>query len=211
MKVAVLGGTGRMGRVIAKQLSRKNEIAIGSRDAARAREAAKGIGGSEGMDYPGAAKWAEGVVFAIPYPAMKEAARTAGDLAGKLVISAVNPMKVEGGMFRHSMEEGSAAEELARMLPGARVATAFNNVSSLFFEREAVAPLDILIATDGRKTFDEVAGLVKSIPNLRPLYAGPLSEARTVEMITPLVLNLSKLNGTKSLSTRFVSPGEAAR
>jgi 8-hydroxy-5-deazaflavin:NADPH oxidoreductase len=205
MKVAVLGGTGRMGRAVAKQLSKRNDVIIGSRDPARAKQAAKGIRGATGEDYAHAAEEAEVVVFAIPYAAIGSASGLAKELHGKLVISMINPLKVEGGLLRSAVREGSAAEELAKLLPGSRVATAFNNVSCLFFDREEVVTMDILVAADSRETYEEAAKLVKSVPNLRPLYAGPLSQAEIVEEITALEVNLAKLNGTGSLTTKFVS------
>lgn len=205
MKVAVVGGTGRMGRAIARQLSRNNEVVIGSRDPARAREAAKAVGVAGGADYLGASEAGEVVVFAIPYEALGTAAGLATALSGKTVVSAVNPLKMQGGLLRFGLEEGSAAEELARLVPESRVATAFNHVSSLFFERGEPVAIDILVAADSKETFEVVAGVVRSVPNLRPLYAGPLSQARVIERMTPLVLNLAKLNRTGSLTTRFVS------
>lgn len=194
-----------MGRALAKHLARNGEVIIGSRDPAKAKEAAKGIAGARGADYAQASSEADVVMFAVPYSAIGTAAGLAKELSGKLVISLVNPLKVEAGLLQFSLEEGSAAEELARLLPKSKVATAFNNVSSLFLEREEVVPMDILVAADSKETFEEAAGLVRSIPNLRPLYAGPLSQARIIERITPLVLNLAKLNGTGSMTTKFVS------
>lgn len=211
MKVAVLGGTGKMGRAIAKQLSRVNEVIIGSRDLTRARQAAEGMKGAEGLDYRSACRRADAVIFTVPYSAMSEAVPLSEELAGKLVVSAINPIKLEGGVFKFALESGSAAEELAVMLPRSRVGTAFNNVSWLFFEGDEVAPMDILIAADSNDTYAEVAKLVRSIPNLRPLHAGPLSEAGIIERMTPLVLNLAKLNGTGSLTTKFVSTRDAAK
>jgi 8-hydroxy-5-deazaflavin:NADPH oxidoreductase len=205
MKVAVIGGTGRMGRAIAKQLSRENQVVIGSRDPSRAREAALGTWGGTGDDYRGAARQTEASVLAIPYPALGQVSALKDVLSDKLVVSAVNPLKAEGGLLRYALEKGSAAEEIAGLLPRSHVATAFNNVSSFFFEREEVAPMDILVAADSRDTYEWAARLVRTVPNLRPLYAGPLSQAEVIERITPLVLNLATLNGTGSLSTRFVS------
>lgn len=194
-----------MGRGLARHLARNNEVAIGSRDPEKAREAAKGIKGATGTDYASATREADVAIFAIPFSSLGTAAGLAKVLSGKLVVSVVNPIKVEGGLLQFALESGSAAEELARMLPGSRVATAFNNVSSLFFEMEELVPMDILIAADSKEIYEQAARLVRSIPNLRPLYAGPLSQARVIERITPLVLNLAKLNGTGSLTTKFVS------
>ena len=205
MKIAVIGGTGKMGLAVAKQLSKNHEVIIGSRDPARAREAAKGVSGAHGADYLGAAKAADVVVVSVPYEAMAPLSALADAVKGKLVISVVNPIKMEGGILVFGLESGSAAEELAGLLPGSRVATAFNNVPRAFFEREISSPFDILVAADGKQTYEEVASIVRGIRNLRPLYAGPLSQAGIVERITPLVLNLANLNGTGVLTTGFVS------
>lgn len=210
MKVAVIGGTGRMGRALAKQLSRSNKVIIGSRDAARAQITAEGISGAVGMDYVGASTEADAALFAIPYSAIGEASALRKELSGKLAVSLINPLKMEGGVLAYSLDKGSAAGELAMLLSGSRVSTAFNHVSALFFERDEVRPIDILVAADSRQTYEETARLVKGIPNLRPLYAGPLSQARTIEEMTPMVLNLAKLNGTGSLTTKFVSTKDSA-
>ena len=205
MKVAVIGGTGAIGKALARHLSREYEVIIGSRDPSRAVEAAAAIRGASGSDYEGASRASDVVIFAIPYEAMDLLANLDAAVSSKLVISAINPMKMEDGLFRYAPRRASAAEELADMLPHGRVATAFNNVPSGFLKEDAVPPVDILVAADSKETYAEAAKLIASIREMRPLNAGPLSEARIVEAMTPLVLNLAKLNGTKALATRFVS------
>jgi len=205
MRVAVIGGSGAMGRALARHLSREYEVIIGSRDPSRAAAAAEGIGGASGADYKGASRAADAVIFAIPYEAMGLVADLSGEVSSKLAISVINPMKMEGGLLRYALKDGSAAEELARILPHSRVATAFNNVPSGFLKNEVVPPVDILVAADSKETYQEAAKLVASIREMRPFYVGPLAEARIVEEITPLVLNMANLNGTKALTTRFVT------
>jgi len=205
MKVAVLGGTGVMGGAIAKRLSKKHGIIIGSRDPAKAREAARRIQGAKGTDYAGAARECEVALAAVPYSGIGAMAALAEELAGKLVISIINPIKLEGGFLRYGLEEGSAAEKLAAILPRSRVATAFNNVPVAMIKEEGAVAIDILVAASSWEAYEEAAEIVRSVPNLRPLYAGPLSEAQLVERITPLVLNLAKWNETGTLTTKFVS------
>jgi len=205
MKVAVIGGSGAMGRALARHLTREHEVIIGSRDPSKAAAAAAGLRGASGADYKGASRAADAVIFAIPYEAMGLVPDLALTVSSKLVISVINPMKVEGGLLRYALKEGSAAEELARILPRSRVATAFNNVPSGFMKDDVVPPVDVLVAADSKETYGEAARLVSSIREMRPLYVGPLREARIVEEITPLVLNLANLNGTKALTTRFVT------
>lgn len=208
MKIAILGGTGKMGAGVAKHLSKKNEVIIGSRDRERAALAAREIPGASGAGYLEASRESDAAIFAIPYAAIGVASDLAGALSGKLAISMMNPMKSEGGLLRFALEHGSAAQELAKLLPGSRVATAFNNIPALFLNSEVVPRLDVLVAADEEETFKETAAIVSSIENMRPLYLGPLSEAGMVERVTSLVLNLAKLNKTGSLSTRFVSKRE---
>ena len=194
-----------MGKALARHLSREHDVIIGSRDRSRADAAAAGIRGATGSDYEGASRAADVVIVTIPYEAMGQLAGLAGEVTSKLVISVVNPMKSDGGLLKYSPRGASAAEELARMLPQSRVATAFNNVPSGFLRREPVPPVDILVAADSKDTYAEAAKLVASIREMRPLYVGPLSEARLVEAITPMVLNLAGLNGMKALATKFVT------
>ena len=205
MKVAVIGGTGAMGKALARHLSREYEVIIGSRDPSRAVAAADSIKGASGSDYSGASRSAGVVIFAIPYQAINLLADLDSEVSSKLVISAINPMTTEGGLLKYAPKGVSAAEELARMLPHSRVATAFNNVPSGFLKDDVVPPVDILVAADSEETYQEAAKVVASIREMRPLYVGPLSEARIVEAMTPLVLNLARLNGMKALTTRFVS------
>ncbi len=205
MKVAVLGGTGKMGRALASRLAESNSVIIGSRDPARAREAAKGIPGASGADYAEASRTADVVVVAVPDSAVATIAPLAKHLSGKLVVSVVNPLRSEGGILYFGRKAGSAAEELAELLPESRVSTAFNNIPAGFLLKDEVVPIDVLVAADSKETYEETAKLVREIKNLRPLYAGPLSQAAIVETITALVLNLASLNGTGSLATRFVS------
>ncbi|MFI5404731.1 MAG: NADPH-dependent F420 reductase [Candidatus Gagatemarchaeaceae archaeon] len=205
MKVAIFGGTGKIGMGLAEQLSKSHSILIASRDPAKARAAAARVSGATGADYLTAAAECEVAIAALPYSAIGSVTPLASPLAGKVVISIINPIRVEGGVLVFGLEGGSAAQELAAKLSKSRVATAFNNIPVAFFRREEMVRLDVLIAADSPQTFDEAASLVRSIPNLRPLHAGPLSEAGSVERITPVVLNLAKMNGTGSLAPRFVS------
>ena len=207
MKVAILGGTGKMGGGLARHLAKRFEVAVGSRDPERAMAAAKRAGAASGGGYAQASEGADVIVVTVPYLALGTMVEVAEGARGKLVVSAVNPMKTEGGLLRYRLDKGSAAEELAKNLPGARVATAFNNLPAAIFDEEEVPAVDVLVAADTRDTYEEAAVLVRSIPAMRPLYAGPLSEARVIERITPLVLNLARLNGTGSLATKFV-PGK---
>ncbi len=205
MKIGIIGGTGGMGIALATALSKQNEVRIGSRDAERARAAAAKTTGVKGDENGAVAKWCEAAVLAVPFDAVEALKPLAGPLAGKPVISIINPLRVEGEVLQYGLERGSAAEKVASVLGKSRVATAFNNMPSAFFTKPSEQEVDVLVAADSKETFDDAASLVKSIPRLRPLYVGPLTQAQSVERITVVVLNAAKLNGGRRFSVKFVS------
>jgi 8-hydroxy-5-deazaflavin:NADPH oxidoreductase len=205
MRVGIIGGTGAMGSELAKQLSKKHEVRIGSRDVARARASAARITGVEGDDNDAVARWCEVAIVAVPFSSVGTLKEFAEDLSGKLVVSIINPLKKEGTVLQYASKGLSAAEQVAEALPRCPVSTAFNNVPTAFIRRPPEQGLDILVAADSKEAYEATAGLVRSIQGLRPLYVGPLSQAESVERITVMVLNAAMLNGVGTLSTKFVS------
>jgi 8-hydroxy-5-deazaflavin:NADPH oxidoreductase len=65
---------------------------------------------------------AQVVLLAAPWSAVGKVLRTAGSLAGKVVLDATNP--------HQPMRGASGAEEVALRAPGARVVKAFNTVAA---------------------------------------------------------------------------------
>ena len=205
MKVGIIGGTGAMGTGLAAGLSKGHEVRIGSRDAGRARASTEKLPGVKGGTDIEVARWCEAGIVAVPFSAIGELGELADPLSGKLVISMINPIRRVGGLLEYAAGDGSAAESVAAVLKKSRVATAFNNVPASFFKKEVRELVDVLVAADSRSAYDEAAVLVRGISHLRPLYVGPLKEARLVERLTVMVLNAAKLNGGSGYSVKFVS------
>jgi hypothetical protein len=151
-----------------------------------------------------AAKWCDVAVVAMPFGAVEGLKDYAGALSGKLVLSMVNPLKPQGGLFRYASEGRAAAQMMADALPESTVATAFNNVPASFL-RKPRSEADVLVAADTREGFERAAEVVRGVAGLRPLYVGPLSEAETIERLTVIFLNAAKLNGGSGLSLKLVS------
>ncbi|HME19136.1 MAG TPA: NAD(P)-binding domain-containing protein [Nitrososphaerales archaeon] len=205
MRVGILGGTGAMGSGLAEQLSKKHEVRMGSRDAARARAAATRIAGVVGDGNEAVALWCETAIVAVPFSAVESLRELAKALSGKLVISIINPLRKEGAVLQYASGGLSAAELVAQALPRSSVATAFNNVPAAFVRNPPKEGLDILVAASTKDAYERTAGLVRSIQGMRPLYVGPLSQAESVERLTVMVLNAAMLNGVAKFSTKFVS------
>ncbi len=208
MKVAIVGGTGAMGSGLGRLLALKNEVRIGSRDPERAKRAAARIPGASWGSYQGAAEWCEACVVAVPFGAVGDLAVLAGPLAGKLVLSVVNPLKVEEGVLQYALAKGSAAEAIAEALPESVVATAFNNVPQGMLGDPERPELDVLIAAADKEGFARAARLVSSVPRMRPVYVGPLSQAQSVERVTVLEINAARLSGSKPFAVRLVGRDE---
>ncbi len=194
-----------MGAGLAAHLSRTHKVRIGSRSRVKAMAAASSIPGVEGDEDSAVASWCDAAIVSVPFSAIGSLSAFAEQLSGKLVMSIINPMKREGDLLQYASDSGSAAGAVASALPGSRVATAFNNVPVAFFKKPSDQEVDVLVAADSRSTFEEAADIINSLPRMRPLYVGTLSQAESVERLTVMVLNAAKLNGGSRFSVRFVS------
>jgi predicted dinucleotide-binding enzyme len=152
MTVAVIG-TGKMGGGLAWLLASKGiDVAIGHHDPARAAALAREIGArAQGGGVEAAAKLADVIIVAVPYPKMAEALEGAGDLTGKVVVDISNPITPD---FRALLigHTTSAAEEIQRLVPGAEVVKAWNTVFAELLPAEAregrTAPVQVFLAGD---------------------------------------------------------------
>jgi NADPH-dependent F420 reductase len=196
--LAVLGGTGEQGRGLARRFALAgHRVILGSRSAERATEAAVGLPGTvSGAANAEAAAKADVVIVAVPWEGHKELlAALASVLAGKVVIDCVNPLGFDKqGAFALPVEEGSAAEQAAAVLPDSKVVGAFHHVSAVLLLDEAVETVDtdILVLGDDREATDLVQALVGRIPGMRGIYAGRLRNAHQVEALTANLISVNR-------------------
>jgi NADPH-dependent F420 reductase len=196
--VAVLGGTGEQGRGLARRLALAgHRVVLGSRDRARAEAAAQGLPDSvSGDDNAGAAAAGDVVIVAVPWEGHRELLTSlAPTLAGKIVVDCVNPLGFDkSGAFALAVEEGSAAEQAAAVLPDSTVVAAFHHVSAVLLLDEAVASVDtdVLVLGDDRAATDTVQALAERIPGMRGIYAGRLRNAHQVEALTANLISVNR-------------------
>src|SRR2546428_8199306 len=196
-RIGIVGGTGPLGRGLAARLSYSYEVLIGSREKTRAEGAAEEVSRLTGRKVRGAtnleaASAGDRAILALPDLAASELIQEMKEeLEGKLVISPIVPMEVKDGWFTYSPNDGSAAESVASILDRSRVAAAFHTIPApkLLAMGENLEDT-VPVAAEGREPFSEVATIVSSIQDVRPLSAGPLSSARTIESLTPLLFTL---------------------
>ena len=202
--LAFLGGTGPEGRGLALRLAMAGEsVVIGSRDAARAANAAEELRALapqatiEGAANADAASSADAVFLTFPYEGQRPTLEQLGsELAGKTVVNVIAPMTFQRGRGASAVEveAGSAAQEAQELLPDSLVVGAFQTVSAEDLQDPSKAlDGDVIVCSDHQEAKDLVMGLTPRIPNLRPVDGGILANAKYVEQITPLLVNINRI------------------
>ena len=202
--LAILGGTGPEGKGLALRLAMAGEEPIiGSRDASRGAAAAEELAHSasgvviKGTDNSAAAAAAEVVFLAFPYEGQRPVLEDIGPLLkGKIVVCVIAPMKFERGKGASAVEveAGSAAQEAQEMLPDSLVVAAFQNASAEeLLDPNVTMEGDVVVCSDHADAKKLVMGLADSIKNLRGVDGGSLSNAKYVEQITPMLVNINRI------------------
>ena len=177
MKVTLIG-SGNMGSGLAKQISKAaHSLVITGRNADKAKELARTVGAT--FKDKAAADGADVVIIATAYADAVAALRAAGDLNGKVIIDITNPLTADymGLTVGHST---SAAEEIQKAFPKAKVVKAFNTV---FAQILAAGPalagdtVPVYFAGDDAHAKEIVKALIQST-GFGPVDAGGLKAER---------------------------------
>ena len=200
--VAIVGASGALGFGLAVRLARAGvPIAIGSRDAGRASEAAERAraivpdGSFSGHDNAGAVRVADTVILSVPFRNQSETLANLEDALqpGQLLIDATVPLAaaVSGKATRMlGVWQGSAAQQALEMAPeGVRVVSALHTVSAASLT-DLAHPLeqDVLLCGDARADKRDAALLIERIPGLRCVDCGKLEMARITESLTAMLI-----------------------
>ena len=203
--IPIVGGTGALGFGLTLRLTAAGRpVAIGSRDAGRAEEAAakvrEQVPGAEveGLQNPEAAQRGPIVFLTVPFRAQSENLTNLKQAltAGQILVDATVPLAaaVSGKATRLlGVPQGSAAQQAQEMVPdGVAVVSALHTVDAA-----AVADLgqqldeDVLVTGDDRDAKRRVAELIALIEGLRPVDAGKLEVSRLVEGLTPMLISVN--------------------
>lgn len=210
--VAVLGGTGNEGSVLAMRWALHGyRVLIGSRDAAKAQarvaEFNAKLGGDYlvGMENGEAVQQADVAVLTVPYSAHTATLESVKEqLQGKILVDVTVP--IQPPKFRRVfVPEGKAAALEARAILGdnVRIVSAFQNVShEKLAALDSPVDCDILITGDDAEAKKEVIKLVEAA-GMRGLDAGPLDNAVAAEALTPVLLYINKTYGVHGAGIRI--------
>lgn len=193
MNVSIIGA-GNVGTALAGSLARAGHaVTITASTPEHAATAAAATGATAVASNAAAIDGADVVILAVPATALAGIAGDSGTtLDGKVVVDVSNrPTPDPAGAT------GAIAEDLQSLLPNAHVVKAFNTA---FASRQADPTVGGVIA-DGYVAGDHEAAkatvleLVTSI-GFRPVDAGPLAAARTLEGMAWLNISRNLAGGT---------------
>jgi predicted dinucleotide-binding enzyme len=195
MQIAIIGA-GNVGGALGKGWVRAgHKIAYGVSDpsAAKHRAPAEAAGRAGLFPVPRAIQGADAIVLAVPFDAVGDALRAAGDLAGRLLIDVTNPLRMGAAGLELSLgSDRSGGEQVASLAPGAVV---FKTLNQVGFEVMAntigyVAPPVMFVAGDDPTRKPVVMGLVSDL-GFHAVDAGGLRAARLLEPFAMLWIHMA--------------------
>ena len=203
--VSIIGASGALGFGLAVRWGRAGvPIVLGSRDPARAEEAAGRARAlvPEGDFTPAgnaeAAGRAEVVVLCVPFRNQCETLTNLKEHlhAGQLVVDTTVPLAtaVSGRATRLlGVWQGSAAQQAQELVPeGVHVVAALHTVSApMLGDLGQALDEDVLVCGDRKADRGVVRELVDRIEGLRGVEAGRLEMARIAEGLTPLLISIN--------------------
>jgi NADPH-dependent F420 reductase len=199
---------------MAVRLSQIHDVIIGSREEEKAKSSSEccinildwmgkkcrlcGVSNQAAVDA------ADVIILTIPYAHLAGTLSQLKGFENKLVISPVNPLVKKDYFAFVPPPEGSAAMLVQKMLPGAKVCSAFNAIAANRW-RALDEELDYSVPVCGddagaKKTVMEI---VNQVSRLKAYDAGPLEASCMVESLTPLLLNIARYNKLRDIGIQF--------
>ncbi|HAH23195.1 MAG TPA: NADPH-dependent F420 reductase [Prolixibacteraceae bacterium] len=194
MKLAVIG-SGNIGKSIGEWASKVNyEVIFSAKNEQHAQEVAKAAGNhAKSATVKSAVEMADIILLAVPYGAVKEVVSEVGPLLkGKVLIDATNALTADFSGLALGFTT-SAAEEIAKLLPEAKVVKAFNTVFASVYASQNPKikgqPISVFYAGDDYEAKAKVADMITKM-GFDAVDAGPLKAARNLEPMALLNISL---------------------
>jgi NADPH-dependent F420 reductase len=216
LKVGLIGGTGEEGRGLALRWARSGaQVVIGSRTIEKAKAAADELNQIIGGDPIGygenkqAVSGSDLVLLTVPFQhaASTLEAHREDFRPDAILIDITVPVSFEQGRVRYvELDEGSASEHLRKRLPEAVPLVAAFKTEPAHLLAEIHEPLDcdVFVASDSKEAKARVMEAVRFIEGLRPVDAGALSSARTIERMTVLAIGINRRYKVKTARYRII-------
>lgn len=201
VSICVVGGTGAEGSGLALRWARAgHRVTIGSRDGAKAADAARelnallGIDSISGMRSDDAVAAADVVVLTVPFAAQMPTILGLKDkLAGKILIDVTVPlMPPKVSRVQLPPSDSCVLAVQAALGPEVRVVSAFQNVSAHSLkDPDRRIDCDVLVAGDD-KAARKVGIALAEAAGLRGVDAGPLANSVVAESLTSALIWINR-------------------
>jgi predicted dinucleotide-binding enzyme len=195
MRIAVIG-MGNVGGTLGRRWAEVNhQVTFCVRDPGNPQKRARAEAAGAAVGPVREAAGAEAVLLAVPWAAVPDALKSAGDLTGKVLLDCTNPVTPELTHLTLGFTT-SAGEEVARLAPGARVVKVFNTNGA----RNMADPdygghrVTMLYAGDDDGA-NRVAATLAGQLGFEPIYLGPLRESRLLEPLAMAWIVLARHRG----------------
>ncbi len=180
MKVAILG-KGNVGKALQTAFSKaKCDVKFGSRTPEKGE-----------LSQKDAVAWGEVVVLAVPHTAVAETIKAVGPSAfrGKIVLDVTNVLDQNYELALGFSTSGG--EEVAKLVPGAKVVKAFNTVfaANQLTGKIGTETLTLFVAGDDEPSKRVIMDIGARI-GFDPVDAGPLKAARYLEPMAVMLIGL---------------------
>ena len=204
-KVAIIGGTGNLGKALAWRWARAGyDVTIGSRTKEGAQTAADQLNTRLGNELIRAAdnltaiEDAEVVVLTVPFSAHSTVLESIKPkLSGQILIDTTVPLRPPAVSVAQLPKEGSAAEITQKIVgDNALVVGAFHNASAALLIKDVKIDCDILVTADELSTRRAIKKLVED-SGCRPINAGKLANSAASEALTSALIHINKTYKTR--------------
>ena len=192
MKVAIVGGTGAFGRALAARLRDLDfDVAVGSRDHQRGWERGVELGVRGGSNAE-VVEGADLVILAVKSNAVIETSRELKEEIGATpVLCVASDIVFSDHGVLPPRGERSLAEELAETIE-APVASGLQSVSAIDLAAHERPDEDALVCGDDPRAKELSLELADRLVAGRAIDAGPLANARALEGLTAVILNINR-------------------
>lgn len=198
MKIAVIGAGNVGGTLGGAWAGKGHQVVFGVRDV-NDDKVKKLISDNKGKVtaaiVPDAVAQSDVVVLATPWEGARGALQSAGNLTGKVLIDAVNPVEMSPAFLEKGLLVGhttSAGEQIAQWAKGAKVVKAFNTIGSIHMANPKFGGQSATMFICG-----DDAGAKKTVTQLsdelgfESVDVGPLKTSRLLEPLAMLWMNLA--------------------
>lgn len=210
--IAIIGGTGHLGKGIARRLAKGgHQVTIGSRAADKAQGIAEEMNGALGLSLgfganTDVARGKDVVIVTVPYENQEATLKQIAGLVGSaIVVDTTVPLMPPKVMRVQLPAAGCAALEAREHLgPDVRFVTAFHNVAAHILDSEAKVECDVLVFGDDVEARKTIVALVGDM-GLRGLAGGALANSAAAEALTSILIYMNKTYAADGAGIRFTN------